>query len=120
MPTQPFDLTAALAGAKVVRRDGTDEVIEVVEFKNLPDDDLPVRVLFRRPDGAVYSGKRYRNGARKRNASSRGDLLMGQPAAKYVNLSRDGTWDMLESETDARNAARNSDEYTFTAIRLPD
>lgn len=120
MPNQRFDLTAAKAGATVVRRDNADKVVEVIEFTKLPDAELPVRVLFKRADGSVYSGKRHRDGSRKLGRTSQGDLFLAPPPAdKWANLDRDGQYDVFDTEAAARNAAANTDEYTHVAVKLP-
>ncbi len=116
MPQITFDLTQAKAGANVVRRDNTDTVLEVVEFTQLPDSEQPVRVLFRRPDGTIYSGKRHRNGKRKLNKDSAGDLFIKTPDAVFANLYRDGTYDTFTSAAEANRQA--SDEVVHRAVQI--
>lgn len=119
MPTSnTFDLAAAKTGAKVVRRDGADEVVEVIEHLSLPDNEKPVRVIFRRPDGTVYSGKRHRNGKRDLRKDSQGDLLMYVPAQKFLNLWRDGSWDQYDTEREAREAAANEAVHVALPVTL--
>lgn len=118
---QAFNLTTAKATPnRVVRRDGKDTVVEVIEFTQLPDADQPVRVLFRRPDGSVYSARRHRDGTVKGDGRRfKGDLFIGEPVPQtngFVNLRRDGTWD---KHATADAAQRQPGDFVHRGLPLP-
>lgn len=119
MPIVTFDLSKAKTNAAtVVRRDAADVVVEVVEFTQLPDSEKPVRVLFRRPNGTVYSGRRHRNGQRSLRKQSEGDLLIKTPDQRFVNLSRDGTYDLFTTKVAADRAANDATAHRAIAVNV--